>query len=166
MYTLPASLRTTLKEPIGWLATEPELFSLLLDKPYLISVGDQVTYTLLSHGISPRICIVDYLLKRRADEPAMRQTIASYGKTVVQVKNAPATLSDELWEAINDALAHPDRHPVRIEVDGEEDLAALAAIALAPGDATVLYGLPNKGVVVVDATAAHKKKVQGILRAM
>jgi uncharacterized protein (UPF0218 family) len=56
--------------------------------------------------------------------------------------------------------------PVCIEVDGEEDLASLAAISLAPGGVTVIYGLPNKGVVVVDATTANKKKVKEVLDRM
>ena len=63
-------------------------------------------------------------------------------------------------------FAYPDDGPYCIEVEGEEDLAALAAIYLAPPDVTIIYGLPNKGVVVVKATEAHKAQVKEILDKM
>jgi uncharacterized protein (UPF0218 family) len=89
-----------------------------------------------------------------------------YGKTVVKVRNPPGTISDELWGTLEEVFAHPELYPVRVEVEGEEDLASLAAIALAPGGATIIYGLPNRGVVVVSATPEHKKKVFDVLQRM
>ena len=54
---------------------------------------------------------------------------------------------------------------IKIEVEGEEDLAALVAIATAPDGAHVIYGLPQRGLMVVEvnddtrqlATAAVKR---------
>ena len=53
-----------------------------------------------------------------------------------------------------------------IEIDGEEDLAALPAILLAPGDVTIIYGLPDKGVLVVKPTPKNKQLVKEILNKM
>jgi len=166
MYVLPEALQAELKRPLGRLVREPELFAVLKGEPFLVSVGDQVTFTLLSHGFEPRICIVDYVLERRPYVEAMRAAIAGYGKTVVAVRNPPGTISDDLWTVLEGLFRHPERYPARVEVDGEEDLAALAAIALAPGGATIIYGLPNRGVVVVSATPEHKKKVDDVLQRM
>ncbi|MFW6121522.1 MAG: DUF359 domain-containing protein, partial [Petrotogales bacterium] len=75
-------------------------------------------------------------------------------------------ITNELWNAIDSAYKSLEDAPFCIEIDGEEDLAALAAIYLAPPDVTVIYGLPNKGVVVVKATKTHKNKVKEILDRM
>jgi uncharacterized protein (UPF0218 family) len=84
----------------------------------------------------------------------------------LQIKNPPGIITDELWDAIKTVFKNLKNGPVCIEVDGEEDLASLAAIYLAPGGVTVIYGLPNKGVVVVKATTAHKQKVKEVLDRM
>jgi GTP-dependent dephospho-CoA kinase len=166
MYTLPKSLEAELKQPLGRLVDEPTLLQLLAKEQHIISIGDRVTFTVLSHGIRPSICIVDFILERNPYAPEMRKLISSYGKTIVQVRNPPGTISDELWTALEALFSHPERYPVRVEVQGEEDLAALAAIALAPGGATIIYGLPNRGVVVVTATPENKKTVNGVLQRM
>jgi len=96
----------------------------------------------------------------------MKTLIQRYGRTHLTIKNPPGTITDELWDAIKKVYQNPQDQPVRIEVDGEEDLASLAAIYLAPRGVTVIYGLPNKGVVVVKATEAHKQKVKEVLDKM
>jgi uncharacterized protein (UPF0218 family) len=166
MYVLPKDLQAELKQPLGRLVNEPVLLDLLKHESYIVSIGDRVTYTVLSHGIQPRMCIVDYILERHPYAPEMKTVIAGYGKTVVQVRNPPGTISDELWTALEALFSHPERFPVRVEVQGEEDLAALAAIALAPGGATIIYGLPNRGVVVVSTTPENKKKINSVLQRM
>ena len=55
---------------------------------------------------------------------------------------------------------------LRIEIEGEEDLASLAAIYLAPSDVTIIYGLPDKGALVVKPTRENKKFVKEILDKM
>jgi len=55
LYSLPDDLRDKLKEPIGLLVNEEELLRLLLKEEHIVSVGDQVTYTLLKNGIEPII---------------------------------------------------------------------------------------------------------------
>jgi len=56
--------------------------------------------------------------------------------------------------------------PVTIEVEGEEDLSALPAIYLAPNDTTVLYGLPSRGIVVVEVGKKEREKVWKFLKQM
>jgi uncharacterized protein (UPF0218 family) len=92
--------------------------------------------------------------------------LSRFGRVRLHVKNPVGTISDDLWEAIESVYKHLECGPYCIEVDGEEDLASLAAIYLAPGGVTVIYGLPNKGVVVVKATRSHKQKVKEVLDRM
>ena len=166
MYRLPDDLKNTLKEYIGNLVNEPELLQLLKKEKNIVSVGDKVTYTLLKNGITPVLCIVDYKLERKPYSLEMKTIIKKLHATHLQIKNPPGTITDELWDAIKTVFKNLKNNPVCIEVEGEEDLASLAAIYLAPGGVTVIYGLPNRGVVVVKTTATNKQKVKEVLDRM
>jgi len=166
MYVLPDDLKDALKGYIGDLVDEPELLKLLKKEKYIVSVGDKVTYTLLKHGITPILCIVDYKLERKPYPLEIKTFIQKFRTTRLHIKNPPGTITDELWEAIKTVFKNLKNRPVCIEVEGEEDLASLAAIYLAPGGVTVIYGLPNKGVVVVKATTTNKQKVKEVLDRM
>jgi len=166
MFVLPDDLRDTLKEPLGPLVDEQELLKMLSHEKYIISVGDMVTYTLLNNDINPAICIVDFIQKRKQYSPEMKKKIKEFDAKDIQVNNPAGTITDELWKTIELVYKKRNNGRFRIEVNGEEDLASLAAIYLAPSDATIIYGLPNKGVVIVKATTAHKNKVKQILDKM
>jgi uncharacterized protein (UPF0218 family) len=167
MRVLPEELRDKLREPLGTLVPdEKELLKALKKAKYIVAVGDLVTFTLLKHEIIPVLCIVDFSIERKDYPAAMKEKIQQFGRKHIQVKNPPSSVSDALWDAIASAFETIEQGPFCLEVDGEEDLAALPAIFLAPRDVTIIYGLPNKGVVVVKATEAHKKKVKAILDRM
>ncbi|HER45789.1 MAG TPA: DUF359 domain-containing protein [Thermoplasmatales archaeon] len=166
MYVLPDDLKDTLKGHIGQLVDEPALLTLLREERDLVSVGDKVTYTVLKHGFIPRLCIVDFLLERKPYSLEMKTCIKEFKAVHLKIRNPPGTITDELWDAIRAVFQNPKRGPVCIEIDGEEDLASLAVIYLSPPGVTVIYGLPNKGVVVVEVTAAHKRKVKEVLERM
>jgi uncharacterized protein (UPF0218 family) len=165
-YILPDHLRKKLKEPFGILVNEQELLLTLKNEKYIVSVGDQVTYTLLINSIKPIFCIIDYKTKRNNCENEIKNLITKFGKKIVKIKNPPRVITEELWETIKSAYKKLEIESYRIEIDGEEDLAALPAILLAPRDVTIIYGLPNKGVVIVKAIDKNKKKVQKILDKM
>ena len=55
---------------------------------------------------------------------------------------------------------------IRIEVEGEEDLAALPAILMAPAGANVIYGLPSHGMVVVKVGEKEKEVVRKFIEKM
>ena len=163
MRVLPDILRDKLKEPIGRLVNEEELLDLLTNERYIVSVGDQVTYTILKHNIEPVFCIVDFKIKRDRCHSEIKNLIRSFGKKKIVVNNPPGCISDDLWNAIESAYKKLEKGSLRIEVIGEEDLAALPAIFLAPSYVTIIYGLPDKGVVVVKALEENKRKVKEIL---
>ncbi|MCK4333129.1 MAG: DUF359 domain-containing protein [Thermoplasmatales archaeon] len=166
MRILPDDLREILKEPIDKLVDERGLLKLLKKEEYIVSVGDQVTYTLLKHNIEPVFCIVDFKIKRGPSPSDIKNMIQSFGKKNVVIRNPPGCISDDLWNAIETAYDDLEKGSLLIVVEGEEDLAALPAIFLAPKDVTIIYGLPNKGVVVVKSTEENKRKVKEILDKM
>ena len=56
--------------------------------------------------------------------------------------------------------------PIRIIVNGEEDLLVLPVCIHAPKNSVVLYGQPNKGLVLVQITTEIRNKAQTLLDLM
>ena len=167
MRVLPDNLRNLLKTPVGQLVNEEQLLKILIDKDKIVTIGDQVTYTILKNGINPIFCIVDFKTRRGKCSSDVINVLKSYGDKCINVNNPAGALSDELWNAVKYAYENFTSENIRIEVDGEEDLAALAVLYLAPSeDVTVIYGLPDKGVLVVKADQDIKRKVKEVFDKM
>lgn len=167
-YVLPEKLRSTLKQPIGQLVDEQTLLQLIDTGKKIVSIGDQVTYTLLKHDVPPLFCVIDFHTKRKETFNEIKKTLRTFGEKTVNVENPPGTITTALWEIIQKTYQEDVTAgiTVRIEVSGEEDLAALPAILFAPRDVTIIYGLPDKGVVVVPSEKQYKEKVKNILAEM
>ncbi len=166
MHVLPEKLRDLLKTPVGKLVDEKGLIELLRCEKHIISIGDQVTYTLLKHDIEPSFCVVDFKTKRGKCPKEIVDLLKSFGKKSIVVENPAGILSDDLFNTVKLAIENLEVGSLRIEVLGEEDLASLPAIYFAPSDATIIYGLPNKGVLVIKPTKEMKQKVKEVLDEM
>jgi uncharacterized protein (UPF0218 family) len=166
MKVLPDNLRDLLKEPIGQLVNEKKLLQLLKKEKFIVAIGDLVTYTLLKHDIEPVFCVVDYHTRRGECSEEIKELIKSYGKKTINIENPAGSISDDLWNIIEYAYENLEQGSIRIEIVGEEDLASLAAIFLAPKDVTIIYGLLDKGVLVVHPTDENKQKVKEVLDKM
>jgi hypothetical protein len=152
MRRLPEELRPLLRRPLGRLFQDVDQALQAIGKPKLLaSVGDVVTSELIKKGITPDLAVVDHRVMREPIPEEMKAMLKWPTKTV-KVRNPPGTLADELIEA----LKLPT--PLRIEVEGEEDLATLACGMLLPEGAVVLYGQPGEGVVAVEVTAQKRKE--------
>ncbi len=156
MYTLPDDKKEELRKPLGKITNKVEKEDL---KGKIVSVGDAVTMSLEKEGIKPDIAIVDYKIERRGYEGKN----FSAGK-IIKVKNPAGKITRELWNAI--ATAYIENKKTLIEVDGEEDLAALPAIYLAPDNTTVIYGMPSKGMVVVNVGKKERNIVEKFLKSL
>jgi uncharacterized protein (UPF0218 family) len=141
---LPEELRHELKEPMGPVYTDVEVLLGDATEP-IIAVGDIVTYHLLTAGYQPDVALVDGKTKREEVEREVIEAIDGFDHKI-EVENPPGTLTDDLLEALVDAIERPGT--VVITVVGEEDLAALPAIVTAPDGASVVYGQPDEGMVL------------------
>lgn len=164
VYRLPEELRARLATPLGRVFTEEEsagheFEELVQHAPMVITVGDRVTETLGKIGRTPDIQVVDGVERRMARE-APRVPYAR----LVKVKNPAGTLTAEAIGGMKKAFE--GKKPVRVWVEGEEDLMALLAIAMAPASAVVFYGQPGVGVVAVNANAVTKSRDRAILGKM
>jgi len=161
---LPIELRPLMKKPFGKLYvgngsdTIEKFVGELASSTKLISVGDVTTFHLLEAGIFPEICIVDNRTKRKpvARHVSTRNMDNVYEK--ISVENPAGIITDELIKTLCEAFT--SEKPIRIFVKGEEDLATLPVILLAPLGAVVLYGQPDEGVVFVKVTEEKKREIR------
>jgi uncharacterized protein (UPF0218 family) len=111
----------------------------------------------------PDVAVFDYKTQRAEDYKA-KERIARMGGRLVKVENPPGRITRALWKAVRDAVSAKEK--IKIEVEGEEDLAALVAIATAPDGAHVIYGLPQRGLMVVEVNAETRGLATAAIRKM
>lgn len=157
---LPESLRDSLKDPFGSVYTDAKTVVDLVDS-MLVTVGDVVTYECERVGRVPDVAVVDERTKRT---PVRAEIKDALGDADVVVENPAGAISEAVLVALRDAVgAH---EPVRIRVVGEEDLVTLPAIIVAPLGASVVYGQPNEGMVLVEVTAPARQRAREIIDRM
>jgi uncharacterized protein (UPF0218 family) len=161
---LQPTLRLELKEPLGPLCTDTEELLAAAGTP-LVTVGDIVTYHLLEAGRVPDVALIDERTERSAVDRDVRDAIGGFDREV-GVQNPPATLTAELLEGLREAVAMADEETTLVVVEGEEDLAALPAIVLAPEETSVVYGQPGEGMVHVTVDRTTSERARDILDRM
>jgi len=165
--TLPDSLRAALKEPLGPIYTDP--VALLADaSPPVLAVGDVVTAHLLDADHTPAVALVDERTERSAVDDWVASAIAGAEgfDREVTVSNPAATLSAPLLSELRRAIEDADRASTLLTVDGEEDLATLPALVVAPAGSTVVYGQPGEGMVRVTVDPATAAEARDLLARM
>ena len=178
---LPTSLRGELKEPLGPIFSDADALLERAATP-VVAVGDVVTYHLLRAEHAPAVAFVDEKTEREAVDDEIRERIADRRSDVtsasgddaresaggfdreVAVDNPAGTITDALLDALVDGLAGDATTLVR--VDGEEDLAALPAVLAVPEGASVVYGQPAEGMVLVTADRAARERSRGLIERM
>ncbi len=138
-----------------------ELSSDLESPTKLISVGDVTTFHLLNLNIIPDVLIVDDRTKRGPASDRVVVGTKHKGFTEIFVDNPAGVITEDLIDAVDNAINSDEN--VRIFVRGEEDLAALPAILMAPQGSVVLYGQPDQGVVLVKITQSKKEEIRDLL---
>jgi len=139
--------------------------SFLNQSNYIATVGDICTIKIIEEIRVPNLMIIDYRTKRNINlDEAQTKIIESINCHSVNVRNEAGTITDELINAIEKAIY--SNKTTKIIVDGEEDLATLPAIKLCENGAKVIYGMPDKGMVVVDVNQQTKERANKLLERM
>ena len=162
---LPDDLRDQLKNPLGNLVSDNDpnkenIIKKISAESVIITVGDRTTENMLQLGLKPQIQIIDGLEKRNQRIVPADDTI----NTKLSCKNPPGEITEESIQVIQKAFS--SEPPVRITVDGEEDLLVIPVCIHAPENSIVMYGQPNEGLVIIRVTPEIKAKVQKILDSM
>jgi hypothetical protein len=161
---LPNSLREQMKTPLGILLPESQVDKSNIEKylspdSYVITVGDRTTEKMIDFGLIPSLQIIDGLEKREKREPPKLDNA-----TELTVDNPAAEITPQSIDMIKKAFTL--QSPVRLFVNGEEDLLVLPVCIHAPENAVVLYGQPNQGLVIVRITPEIRNKAQTLLDLM
>ena len=161
---LPDSLRDQLKIPLGILLpigqdNKRNIQKYLSDNSYIITVGDRTTEKLIDFDLIPSLQIIDGLEKR------IKRDIIKLGDAFeLKIDNPAAEITLQSIEIIKKAFTM--NSPIRLTVNGEEDLLVLPVCIHAPENSVILYGQPNKGLVLVQITTEIRNKAQALLDLM
>jgi len=162
---LPDDLRDQLKNPLGTLINDDDpnkenIIKKISAESVIITVGDRTTENMLQLGLKPQIQIIDGLEKRSQRIVPADDAV----NTKLSCRNPPGEITEESVQVIQKAFSCEP--PVRITVDGEEDLLVIPVCIHAPENSIVMYGQPNEGLVIVTITPEIRAKVQKILDVM
>src|SRR5581483_1814862 len=150
-----------LKQPFGTLVvdndvTTQKISSALKGAKKVIAVGDATTERLVSFGITPDVAVIDGRERR-----SKRAYPVNYNARELRCTNLSGNISKEAVATMQEALK--SQPPVRVIVDGEEDLLALPIFIIAPVGSVVLYGQPLEGLVIVEITAEKQKQAKDLM---
>jgi cytidyltransferase-like protein len=149
---LPESLRPVLQNPLGEvLNTVPEI----TDGSRIITIGDVTTQKFNEKSINQFLSIVDFMVQRQLQFHDLSE-LGDTDKNVQSVKNPHGSVTPELFKAIEKAFSSKEKETILVE--GEEDLAVLPALLIAPLGFSIFYGQPNDGLVQVLVTEDNKEK--------
>ena len=158
MFRLDENSIDEFKKPLGKLYVEFEdAIPMIKEASFLISVGDQTTKNLLDNDLVPDLGIIDNRIQRKDHDYDIIRT-----ENILKADNPAGTITENLWETIEQAisLTLEDKENRLIVVKGEEDLAVLPCLLIAPEDAVILYGQPNEGLVFVNVYEAKDKATE------
>lgn len=159
-------LRKILSKPYGKIyKTKSQLKKLLKSLRgyrYILTIGDQSTYSLLSLGITPHIAVFDKKIKRKKAPKKFISLILSKAKNLVKARNPPSVISFDLIKKFSKTLN--SKKPVFLFVNGEEDLTSLLALKFCKKNDIIFYGQPNQGIVHLKVNKKLKKFANKIIR--
>lgn len=153
--------QAALKKPFGILLpdaqiTKQKVANLLKGATKIITVGDATTERLASFGFIPDLAVVDGKERRSA-----RKAPSTYPAKEMRCKNDAGRISQDAVYLLGRALE--EKKPVRVIVEGEEDMLALPLFVMAPLGAVVLYGQPLEGLVAVEITLEKRKQAKDLM---
>ena len=133
MFRLDENSIDEFKAPLGKLYADFEdAIPKIKEASFLISVGDQTTKNLVDNDLIPDLVIIDNRIQRKDHNHDIIRT-----ENILEADNPAGTITENL--------------------KGEEDLAVLPCLLVAPENAVVLYGQPNEGLVFVNVFEGKDK---------
>ena len=156
---VPEDKRNLFKESLGRDLKESELIKHKDTK--MITVGDVVSLTMRRNGIRPILSVYDGYTER-AEMTEFAALVE--GEAKEEVVNPAGTITDELDNAVRNALTAGTTDLIRVE--GEEDLALMPCILYAPEGTEIVYGWPGKGMMVVSTDDVTRNRIEELWKMM
>ncbi|UCD03079.1 MAG: DUF359 domain-containing protein [Candidatus Aenigmatarchaeota archaeon] len=147
---IPDKMREELRQPYGKLFEGIKQASAHMKGGDIIAVGDEAGFTLHSSGTTPAIMIVDGKIRRKRTEKRIDVECET-----IRAKNETGYVTRDMWVAVGKAIK--TEKPVKVEIEGEEDMAVLPAVLLGKDSDFVVYGLFDRGLCVVKINEETRK---------
>ena len=155
-------LRREFQKPFG------ELFKDIKDSfknknSLVITVGDVTTKTFNEKSLGQYISVIDFRVAREKKFSDIKELGFMGDEDIFRVDNPAGYITSDLFKKVAEILRSDIKDTIILQVNGEEDLAVLPLVLLAPLRAFIYYGQPGKGVVRVVVSEESKKKAYNLI---
>ncbi len=154
---LPKSLRPNLQKPFGKVLNSV----LSVDGGKVITIGDITAQKFNEKNIGQFLSIVDFAVKRQIKFEKLSELGFVHDIETIEAENPAGSITPQLFDAIQKAFSSNNRKIILIK--GEEDLAVLPVLLIAPLGFLVYYGQPDQGLVEVQVTEENKEKIYDLV---
>ncbi len=155
---LPQSLRSTLQKPFG------KVLSLVpsgLNPEKIITIGDITTQKFNQENIGQFLSIVDFQVNRQKKFDKLPELGFADDIRTIGVENPAGSIAPQLFASVRKAFESKGKQVILVR--GEEDLAVLPALLVAPLGFIIFYGQPDVGLVEVHVTEENKEKAYNLI---
>ena len=136
--TLPQNLRPILQKPLGKIL---KVVPLDIDSSKVITIGDITTQKFNEKNVGQFLSVVDFAVKRQKKFDKLSDLGFIENLETIKVNNPAGSITWDLFESVRKTFKTND--PKIILVAGEEDLAVLPVMLIAPLGFTIYYGQPS-----------------------
>lgn len=155
--------RDRFKKPIGKIVKNLKgIEKVIKNKTLTAAIGDIITIKLDEAGIFPDLSIIDHKTRRLEINNEQKDILSRIQKSrnILNADNSAGSIERRAVGVIHKAITSFLDSKIKqlILIQGEEDLLVLPVILLLPLESVVLYGQPDKGIVVVTVTEKKKKE--------
>jgi len=149
---LPKSLRPELHKPFGEVLND---IPKGLDGERIVTIGDITTQKFNQNNVGQFLSIVDFFVHRQVKFHQLSE-LGFGNQGFLKVENPRGIITPELFTSIRNVFKTKQEKIILVE--GEEDLAVLPVLLIAPLGYSVFYGQPQEGLVRVEVTEENKEK--------
>jgi uncharacterized protein (UPF0218 family)/MFS family permease len=125
----------------------------------LVTVGDMTTYNALGAGLKPHIIVYDGKEGNKHVEKSIKSSIHAYKGLYHRVSNPYGRITKEFWNVVRKVFPIK-RKKAKIKIEGNNNFTLVPIILEAPAGTRIIYGIPGKGIVLVEVN----KKIKNVCR--
>lgn len=160
-FQLTEDLRGEFQKPFGELLLDAR--SLSKDrKRLMITVGDVTAKTFNDLSLEQNLSVIDFKVGRIKKFANIQELGFAGAEVIFNVDNPPGFITSETLEKLVEIFKLGLREKTILQISGEEDLAVLPIVLIAPLGTFIFYGQPHEGLVKVIVSEDSKNKAYNL----
>jgi len=168
---LPENLRQEFKEPFGELLQEVDLKS-EMNSPCVITVGDVTSKIFNEKSLGQKLSVIDFKVAREKKFVNVKELGFVGDEVIFNADNPAGLITSGLFKKLAEIFQPGIKKKTILQVNGEEDLAVLPLVLLAPLNTIIYYGQPplrsasfegQAGIVKVIVSEKSKDKAYNLV---